>query len=108
LLAASIFHQNGAIMVTPTRDSDVKQSGRLQPTMESRIGLIVAISVAAGLFAAVALVAAPFIPASENVLIGVVLLGFVLGWALLMINNSLRSAPAASSATSPKPTARSA
>jgi hypothetical protein len=32
----------------------------------------------------------------------------VLGWASLMINNSLRSAPAASSATSPKPTARSA
>ena len=45
--------------------------------------MIVAASLAAGLVAAVALVAAPFIPAKENILTGVVLLAFALGWALL-------------------------
>jgi FtsH-binding integral membrane protein len=72
-------------MVTPTRDSDVEQPGRLQPTAKSRIGLIVALSMAAGLIVAVVLVAMPFIPARENVLTGVVLLVFALGWALLAV-----------------------
>ena len=40
---------------------------------------------AAGLIAAVVLVAAPFIPATENVVTGVMLLGFALGWALLAV-----------------------
>jgi pimeloyl-ACP methyl ester carboxylesterase len=40
---------------------------------------------AAGLIVAVILVAAPFIPATENVLTGVVLLAFALGWALLAV-----------------------
>jgi hypothetical protein len=53
--------------------------------MRNRIGWIVAISVTAGLVAAVALVAAPFVPAEENVLTGMVLLGFALGWALLAV-----------------------
>ncbi len=54
------------------------------PRMEkSRIGLIVAGSMAAGLVLAVVLVALPFIPGRENVLTGVVLLAFALGWALL-------------------------
>jgi hypothetical protein len=82
-LVASISQQNEAIMVTPTRDSDLQQPGRLRPTAKTRIGLIVAISVAAGLIAAVALVAAPFVPADGNALTGVVLLGFALGWASL-------------------------
>ena len=47
--------------------------------------MIVAGSLAAGLLAALALVAAPFIPASEGVLTGVVLLGFAFGWALLAV-----------------------
>ena len=47
--------------------------------------MIVAASMAAGLMVAVVLVAAPFIPAKENVLTGVVLLGFALGWALLAV-----------------------
>ena len=72
-------------MVTRTRDSDVQQPGDLQPTTKSRIGLIVAISVAAELIAAVALVAAPFVPAEENALTGVVLLGFAFGLALLAV-----------------------
>jgi pimeloyl-ACP methyl ester carboxylesterase len=40
---------------------------------------------AAGLAAAVLLVAAPFAPADENVLTGMVLLGFALGWSLLAV-----------------------
>ena len=40
---------------------------------------------AAGLVVAVALVAAPFIPARADVLTGVVLLGFAVGWALLAV-----------------------
>jgi hypothetical protein len=43
----------GAAMVSTTQDSDVHQPGRAQPTATSRIGLIVAASLAAGLIAAV-------------------------------------------------------
>jgi hypothetical protein len=48
-------------------------------------GSIVALSLAAGLIAAVVLVAMPFIPATENALTAVVLLGFALGWAVLAV-----------------------
>ena len=72
-------------MTTATRHGDLQQPDHAQPTAKSRIGSIVALSMAAGLIAAVALVAAPFISATENVLIGVVLLGFALGWALLAV-----------------------
>jgi pimeloyl-ACP methyl ester carboxylesterase len=46
---------------------------------------LVATSIAAALIVAGALVAAPFTPARENVLTGVVLLAFALGWALLAV-----------------------
>ena len=59
--------------------------GSLQHEREGRIGLIVAASLAAGLVAAVALIAAPFISARENILTGVVLLAFALGWGLLAV-----------------------
>ena len=72
-------------MTTATRHGDLQQPGRAQPTAKSRIGLIVALSMAAGLIVAVVLVAMPFIPARENVLTGVVLLAFALGWALLAV-----------------------
>jgi hypothetical protein len=57
----------------------------VQPAPGGRIGLIVAASLATGIIAALALVAAPFIPARETVLTGVVLLAFALGWALLAV-----------------------
>jgi pimeloyl-ACP methyl ester carboxylesterase len=66
-------------------DHLLTQSGRLPGRGRGRIGLIVAGSLAAGLVAALALAAAPFIPAKENVLTGVVLLGFAFGWALLAL-----------------------
>jgi pimeloyl-ACP methyl ester carboxylesterase len=73
-------------MARTIQDSgDLQESGRLEPTRRGRIGLIVAGSLAAGLVAALVLVAAPFIPAEENVLTGVVLLGFAFGWALLAV-----------------------
>src|SRR5829696_6476733 len=72
-------------MTTATRRGDLQQPGRAQPTAKSRIGLIVALSMAAGLIAAVLLVAMPFVPANEHALTGVVLLGFALGWALLAV-----------------------
>src|SRR3712207_8171031 len=72
-------------MTTATRHGDLQQPGPAQPAAKSRIGLIVALSMAAGLMAAVVLVAMPFIPARENVLTGVVLLAFALGWALLAV-----------------------
>jgi hypothetical protein len=73
-------------MARTTQDSgDLLESGRLESTRRGRIGLVVAGSLTAGLVAAVVLVAAPFIAAEENVLTGVVLLGFAFGWALLAV-----------------------
>ena len=57
----------------------------VQRPSRAGIGRIVAGSMAAGLVVAVALVAAPFIPARADVLTGVVLLGFAVGWALLAV-----------------------
>jgi len=68
-----------------TPDHVLPQSGRLPRGGRGRIGLIVAGSLAAGLVAAVALAAASFVPAKENVLTGAVLLGFAVGWALLAL-----------------------
>ena len=72
-------------MVTTIPDVDLQQPESVPPTAKSRSGLIVAVSLAAGLIAAVILVALPFVPAKENVLTGLVLLGFALGWALLAV-----------------------
>ena len=62
-----------------------RQPGRLQPKRQGRIGVIVTVSLASGLVAGLILLAAPFIKAQENVLTGVVLLGFAFGWALLAV-----------------------
>jgi pimeloyl-ACP methyl ester carboxylesterase len=71
-------------MATTTENSDLRQPGR-QRRPEGRIGLIVAASLAIGLMVALVLVAAPFVEAKENVLTGMVLLAFALGWALLAV-----------------------
>jgi pimeloyl-ACP methyl ester carboxylesterase len=47
------------------------------------LGWIVAASLAAGLVAALLLVAAPFVPAEESRMTGAALCGFALGWAML-------------------------
>ena len=64
---------------------DVEPPERDNPPSRTGIGRIVAGSMTLGLIAAVALVAAPFIPARADVLTGVVLLGFAVGWALLAV-----------------------
>src|SRR4029450_6604932 len=71
--------------MTAQASGSLQQVQRVQPTAKVGIGLIVAGSLAAGLVVAVALVAAPFIEAKENVLTGMVLLAFALGWALLAV-----------------------
>ncbi len=49
------------------------------------VGVVVAGSALAGFLAAVALVAAPVVPATEGALTGAVLCGFAIGWALLAV-----------------------
>src|SRR5215207_3163580 len=70
-------------MDTTIEDRDRDQPGRPQRVHKGRIGLIVAASIAVGLFLAVVLGALPFFPAREEVLTGVILLAWALGWALL-------------------------
>ena len=84
--SASTFIELRPTMARRSQDGgDLLESGRLATTPRGRIGLIVAGSLAAGLVAALVLVAAPFIAAQENVLTGAVLLGFAFGWALLAV-----------------------
>jgi pimeloyl-ACP methyl ester carboxylesterase len=71
--------------MTAQDNGSLLQVQRVKPTAKVGIGLIVAGSLAIGLVVAVALVAAPFIEAKENVLTGMVLLAFALGWALLAV-----------------------
>ena len=71
--------------MTTQGSGSLLQPGRLQRPPKGRIGLIVAGSLGTGLVVALVLVAAPFIQAKENVLTGMVLLAFALGWALLAV-----------------------
>ena len=71
-------------------DPAVTSGGVERPKRDHRrfrigIGWIVAASMATGLVVAVALVAAPFIPARPDVITGGALLGFAFGWALLAV-----------------------
>ena len=70
---------------TTNGGGDLQESGRLEHTRRGRLGLIVAGSLAAGLIAALVLVAAPFIAAQERLLTGGLLLGLGFGWALLAV-----------------------
>src|SRR3954453_24034906 len=72
-------------MSTTSQVSESHQLRRPPGTANSRLGPIVALSIAAGLTLAGVLVAAPLLPAPENVLPGIVLLAFALGWALLAV-----------------------
>ena len=84
--SASTFIELRPTMARRSQDGGgLLESGRLATTPRGRIGLIVAGSLAAGLVAALVLVASPFIAAQENALTGAVLLGFAFGWALLAV-----------------------
>src|SRR5215204_4271359 len=95
-------------MTTTTQDRDLQLPGAPEHTPRGHLGLIVSASLATGLVAALALVAAPFIPAKENVLTGVVLLAFALGWALLaVLSTRFSSQPQRWGASAPAPACRS-
>lgn len=53
--------------------------------LRGRVGRIVAVCLATGLIAALLLVAAPFVPAREDGVSGAVLVGFAVGWAMLVV-----------------------
>lgn len=55
------------------------------PSRKGHLGWIVAGSLAAGVLVALLLATAPFIPATESSVIGAVLLGLALGWAMLAV-----------------------
>jgi pimeloyl-ACP methyl ester carboxylesterase len=82
------------MVTTTTPPSHLHRPGHPPQAARSGIGLIVAASMAAGLTAAALLVAAPIVPAEEHLLTGMVLLGFALGWALLVVlSNRLSDQP---------------
>jgi pimeloyl-ACP methyl ester carboxylesterase len=69
-----------------SQHSDSRQQPRTpRAPAKGRIGLIVAGSLVTGLVVVLLLVAAPFIEAKQNVLTGMVLLAFALGWAILAV-----------------------
>ncbi len=71
---------------TPTpMDTGRDGPSRPHPQPRGHIGWVVGGSLATGLVAALLLVAAPFIPAEESHLVGAVLCGFALGWAMLAV-----------------------
>ena len=66
----------------------MKVAELLRPTgavPEGRAGWIVAGSLATGLLAGLALVAAPFVPAQEDAVTGALLCGFAVGWAMVAV-----------------------
>jgi pimeloyl-ACP methyl ester carboxylesterase len=67
--------------------NDKGPDGPIRPVARRKghIGWVVTGSLAAGLLAALLLVAAPFIAPEENAVIGALLCGFALGWALLAV-----------------------
>jgi pimeloyl-ACP methyl ester carboxylesterase len=67
------------------RDLSAAAQGPASQTRTRSIGPIVAGSLAAGLAAALLLVAAPFIRAEESAVTGAVLCGFAVGWAMLAV-----------------------
>jgi pimeloyl-ACP methyl ester carboxylesterase len=78
------------VTTTPAAGPTPKDNGQdrpsaLDPGRRGHIGWIVVGSLAAGLVAALLLVAAPFIPAEESAVTGAVLCGFALGWAMLAV-----------------------
>ena len=73
------------MVTTTTTQPSHPQSPPRPQAARSRISLIIAGSMAAGLMTAALLVAAPLAPAEEHRLTGMVLLGFAVGWALLAV-----------------------
>src|SRR5438552_7312373 len=71
------------------RDHEIDAKGR--SIREGRVGLIVAGSLITGFVVALVLVIGPFGGAQEHVIMGTALLGWALGWALLIVLSTRRS-----------------
>ena len=71
--------------VVPGTSTTSRSSSRVgsSPRRGASLPVVVAGSLVAGFLAAVALVAAPFVPVTEGALTGAVLCGFAIGWAAL-------------------------
>jgi pimeloyl-ACP methyl ester carboxylesterase len=69
----------------PTPDTGENRASRPDRGSRGHIGWIVSGSIAAGLVVALLLVGAPFIPAQESRVMGAVLCGFAVGWAMLAV-----------------------
>ncbi len=67
------------------RHHDQEMTAPDQPIRKGRVGLIVAGSLITGLVVALVLVIGPFGGAEEHVIMGMALLGWALGWALLAV-----------------------
>src|SRR4051794_4000967 len=77
-----------SMVTTPTaavHSGQVRPGAGSEPGRRSRIGWIVAESLATGLVAALLLVAVPFIQVEEKDITGAVLWGFAVGWAMLAV-----------------------
>jgi pimeloyl-ACP methyl ester carboxylesterase len=79
----SLVIDNPATPTLAPMDNGQDRPSNPDPGARGHIGWIVAGSLVAGLVAALLLVAAPFILVEESHLIGAVLCGFALGWAML-------------------------
>jgi pimeloyl-ACP methyl ester carboxylesterase len=91
LSTPSIPHSIEAVVATTSHDRELQQLGHPPRAPRGRIALIVVASLAAGVLVALVLVAAPFNEPRENVLTGMVLLGFAFGWAMLAVLSQLFS-----------------
>lgn len=70
---------------TPTAPAPGHQGDGSMRARSGHIGWIVALSLTAGLIAALLLIVAPFIPPREGSVTGAILCGFTVGWALLAV-----------------------
>lgn len=70
------------IPANPTPQGRHRPPG-LAPAQKGHIGWMVAGSLVTGVLAALLLVAAPFVPATESGVTGAILVGFALGWAMV-------------------------
>jgi pimeloyl-ACP methyl ester carboxylesterase len=70
---------------TPTASERVRPDDGSHPERRGHIGRVVAGSLATGLFVALLLVLAPFVPPDENHVTGAALCGFAVGWAMLAV-----------------------
>lgn len=76
--------RTAAAPMSPTSKGQARPPGP-GPSRKGHLGWIVAGSLVAGVFAALLLTTAPFIPATESSVTGAILVGLALGWAMVTV-----------------------